>query len=44
MFGQIGFGASFDNESSQNGYSNNIDLKAAHQHLDNNLGEKLIKK
>ncbi|XP_053480806.1 synaptosomal-associated protein 29 [Ictalurus furcatus] len=34
-----GFGASFDNESSQNGYSNNIDLKAAHQHLDNNLDE-----
>ncbi|MCI4380997.1 hypothetical protein PGIGA_G00246360 [Pangasianodon gigas] len=34
-----GFGASFDNESSQNGYSKNRHLKAAHEHLDNNLDE-----
>ncbi|KAK3540140.1 hypothetical protein QTP70_026877 [Hemibagrus guttatus] len=33
------FGASCDDESSQNGYSKNTHLKAVHQHLDNNLDE-----
>lgn len=39
MSGQIGFGASFDIESSENGHSKNRHLKAVHQHLDNNLGK-----
>lgn len=41
LFVQTGFGASLDNEpSDQNGYPKNKHLRSAHQQLDKNLGEK----